>query len=396
MSNEQKPWEILTENLTESDVTKIMTKLGSATPLLDKDGNLVFQSLCHNSQSRKLCYYVKTKTFFCYKEWESFSLFSLVMRIKNCDFQQSFKYVCEVLEYNPQQARIKQNNMFEHYAREDWEILEKFSPIEFPEEEEQIYDTTILNLYDNLFYEGWIRENISIEAMRKYNIKYDIANERIIIPHYDINNNLVGIRCRNLNPNANAKYCPIQIEGKWFCHALSNHLYGLNNNKKQISRLKKAFIAEGEKAVLQAETYFPQNNFVVACCGSNISLNQIDLLLKMGVSEVQLGMDFDFHVIGDNIEYLKYRIKALKLAKKLIPYFEVYNICGYDEYSLQYKFSPTDFPKEKLIEMMKKKEPISRDKIEKELPMLIQKLDKLERGESIGECTNTAVNEYGF
>ena len=80
MSNEQKPWEILTENLTESDVTKIMTKLGSATPLLDKDGNLVFQSLCHNSQSRKLCYYVKTKTFFCYKEWESFSLFSQSVR----------------------------------------------------------------------------------------------------------------------------------------------------------------------------------------------------------------------------------------------------------------------------------------------------------------------------
>lgn len=396
MENITKPWERFIENITESDVVKIVTALGSADPITDKDGNLVFQSICHNSQSRKLCYYTRTKTFFCYKEWEAFSLFSLIMRVKTCDFQQAFKFACEITNYDPKQNRNSHSGMFDYYATDDWEILERFTPVEFPEEEEQVYNNNLLNLYSDLYYEGWIDEHISVESMKKYNIKYDIVNERIIIPHYNIDGELIGIRCRNLNPYANAKYCPIQIDGKWFCHALSNHLYGLNNNKTQISRLKKAFIAEGEKAVLQAETYFPDNNFVVACCGSNISFNQISLLVDLGVSEVQIGMDFDFHKIGENIEYLKYRIKALKLAKKLIPYFEVYNICGFDENTLDYKHSPTDFPKEKLVEMMKRKELITQEKIEKELPILIDKLDKLERGEILGREQDTTVNEYGF
>ena len=30
--------------------------------------------------------------------------------------------------------------------------------------------------------------------MKKYHIKYDIVNERIIIPHFDINNNTVEFR----------------------------------------------------------------------------------------------------------------------------------------------------------------------------------------------------------
>ena len=61
-----------------------------------------------------------------------------------------------------------------------------------------------------------MREEIAALNERKYNIKYDIVNNRIIIPHFDIDNNLIGIRCRNLSPQAEAKYCPIYLENKWY------------------------------------------------------------------------------------------------------------------------------------------------------------------------------------
>lgn len=57
--------------------------------------------------------------------------------------------------------------------------------------------------------------------MDKYNILYSISQEKIVIPHYDINNNLVGIRGRALNEweiENVGKYMPIRIENKWYAH----------------------------------------------------------------------------------------------------------------------------------------------------------------------------------
>ena len=44
-------------SLTKDDVTKIVINLGSAPPKLDSNGDLIFQSVCHGSQSWKLYYY---------------------------------------------------------------------------------------------------------------------------------------------------------------------------------------------------------------------------------------------------------------------------------------------------------------------------------------------------
>ena len=57
--------------------------------------------------------------------------------------------------------------------------------------------------------------------MDKYNILYSISQEKIVIPHYDINNNLIGIRGRALNEweiENVGKYMPIKIENKWYAH----------------------------------------------------------------------------------------------------------------------------------------------------------------------------------
>jgi DNA primase len=219
------------------------------------------------------------------------------MQVKECDFKTALKYVCEILNIRIDTFSAPTQGFVSNYTKADWDIFERFDRLQNgikTKEELESYNENILNLYSDLYYEGWIEENISIESMKKYHIKYDIVNERIIIPHFDINNNLIGIRCRNLNPMAEAKYCPIYIETVPYTHSLSCNLYGLNRNKEVIKSMKKVMIVESEKSTLQAETYFPNNNFVVACCGSSISNEQIQLLLTLGVEEVILGMDWDF------------------------------------------------------------------------------------------------------
>lgn len=86
--------------------------------------------------------------------------------------------------------------------------------------------------------------------MKLYNIRYSILQNKIIIPHYDVDNNLIGIRGRALNEEdlVYGKYMPIQIENKIYSHPLMFNLYGLNIVKNNIKRLKTAIIAESEKA----------------------------------------------------------------------------------------------------------------------------------------------------
>ena len=367
---QEKIWEKIIKELETEEVIKILQDLGSSTPKKATDGSLIFQSVCHNSSSYKLYYYPENKTFFCFRDWEKFNIFSLVMKTKNCDFAEAYKYVISLLN-KKFSSGLNFDGFGSHYMKEDWELFDKFNKIEddfLKDKEETLYfNPDILNLYNDYYYEGWINENINIASMKKFGIKYDMVNNRIIIPHYDKDNNLLGIRCRNLNDYAEAKYCPIVIEDCLYSHPLGKNLYGLNNNKETIKSLKKIMIVESEKSVLQSESYFPDHNFVVACCGSNISQKQIDLLLELGVTEVILGMDWDFNEVNFlDEEYCAYKKKIMKLCLKLIPYFTIEVLLPTDEPFL-YKCSPTDLGKDYLLKSMKSKLPVTYDMIINEL-----------------------------
>ena len=130
------------------------------------------------------------------------------MKVKECDFKTALKYVCDILNIRIDTFSAPTQGFVSNYTKADWDIFEKFDKLQTTlktKEEPEKYNENILNLYNDIYFEGWIKENISIESMKKYHIKYDIVNERIIIPHFDINNNLIGIRCRNLRSIEEAK-----------------------------------------------------------------------------------------------------------------------------------------------------------------------------------------------
>ena len=107
----------------------------------------------------------------------------------------------------------------------------------------------VFNFYPTV---EWLNDGISEEAMKEYNILYSIDRNSIIIPHFNENNELIGIRGRNLNDDdiKYGKYTPVQIEGVIYSHPLTYNLYGLNNVKENIERYRMAIIAESEKACM--------------------------------------------------------------------------------------------------------------------------------------------------
>lgn len=369
------------KSLTTEQVIAYMENLGSCPPIMGNDGILIFQSICHNSDSKKLYYYIDTYSFYCFKEQEKFNIYSLTMHCLGLEFKEAYLYVKNFFNITGYAVTNTDRLGFGNsYSKNDWDFFERYGEEESvatEKEEEEILNRNILSYYTDFYYDGWVNSHITVESMKKFDIKYDIMGNCIVIPHYNAFYELVGIRGRFLDVDSYAKYMPLTLEGQSFNHGLTNHLYGLWRNKYNIQSLEKVLIVEGEKSVMQAESYFPDNSFVVACCGQHISNAHVRLLLDLGVREVQLGFDSDFIKIGDNVRYLTYRKGILKKARKLIPYFRVYNVGAYNDKTIYYKCSPTDMGKGQLLDMMANKEWLCEEQIETELAEIETKLKEL-------------------
>ena len=124
-------------------------------------------------------------------------------------------------------------------------------------------------------------------------------------------------------------------------HPLGMALYNFNNSKRNITASRRAVIFEGEKSCLKYQSYFgKENDISVACCGSNISNYQMNLLLECGVREVAIALDRQFKELGDD-EFMKLKKSLLKLHKKYNNYTQISFIFD-KEMKTGYKDSPID------------------------------------------------------
>lgn len=359
-------------NLAIAEIKKIVNKLGGDC-YFKNDNILICETICHNhieeEKSHKLYYYNNTKLFKCYTECaDTFDIFELLIKVQNLqnpsEEMSLFKAV-KIIE----SILNKRFNFTQFFLKEESDqLISKQEKLISKDKENydysfRTYDETILNFLDKVVVKEWVEEGISVNTQQEYNIHFYAPDGQIIIPHYDINGALIGIRGRYLEDKLceiYGKYRPAYIHQQLYNHPLSFTLYGLNKTHLNIARHKKAIIFEGEKSVMLYDSYFGSNNNIsVACCGSSISKQQIDLLLKLGVNEIIIALDRQYKDINDD-ENKKYLMNIRKLAMKMIDFCSVSVI--YDlGHTLDYKDSPIDKGKEAFIDLFQKRIFISED-----------------------------------
>ena len=276
------------EMLKEEDIIKLCCYLqGSDEYLRDAYGNPIFSTVLDHPESSsgslKEYYYTQTKLFRCYTRGETYDVFEMVRRAKGLDtFKEAYDFVVDFFKLSD--FFIDDNT--EEELTDDWDIFQKIKDYT---REVSLEPPVIKSIPENLleyFYplaapREWIREGISPEIMRYFNIRVDSALHKIIIPHRDINGNLIGIRGRTYDPkelDEGKKYMPVFIEGDMYNHPLGKNLFGLYENQETIRKIKKVCVFEAEKSVLQIGSIFGiHNNWSVAVCGSNISEDQIKI-----------------------------------------------------------------------------------------------------------------------
>ena len=357
------------EELEIEEVYKIVEDF-SGEPM-DTNFGLTCLTICHNKiedlSSRKLYYYDNTKLFKCFTECsDTFDIFELIIKCfkiqKNeiIDLPQAITYLLNRLGKN-----FSSFSYNKKLLSEEDEVLMNLinsSMKEYNDEEQELkeYQTSIIDNLPLPRIIDWEEEGISYDTLKYYNIRFYTPSAQIIIPHYDINNRLVGIRGRLMikeDADKYGKYMPLIASGVIYSHPLGFNFYGLNFNKKAVEKFKTIIIFEGEKSVLKYGSYFNnEENISVAVCGSSISNNQIKELIKLDINEVVIAFDRQYIEYKDE-ECIKWHKKINEIVCKIKDYIKV-SVIFDTENKLNYKDSPIDQGRRVFIELYKNRKEV--------------------------------------
>lgn len=257
--------------------------------------------------SPSLIFYPDTKIFQGYSAGRAYDAIALVQTRLNllgqtCSFLDACNWILEKTSLDPTKITKPLTNSHVY----DWSELERFVRVRKYGNQLPEYDRNIIDTLPPLYPQAWIDEGISEETMAKYQIRYYERCNQTVIPCFDDEARLIGVRVRNWDKDRveQTKYMPlITLDGQCYKFNTNQVFYGINYNKPEIERTGKVIIVESEKAVMKLDTYMGRHNIALGMYGSNLGLQRRNQLIKMGVNTVSYVVDNDF--IGQDDEFFE-------------------------------------------------------------------------------------------
>lgn len=178
-------------------------------------------------------------------------------------------------------------------------------------EEIEIYPESILDNFSKEWNLRFLKDNISIDVQREFDIGFDDITQRITIPWRDFEGNICGVMGRSSIDGVENKYLPIIAFKK------SNTLYGYSENYIELCD-NNIFIGESEKFVLQLKTMGYPN--AVALGGNSLSDVQIEEILALNPKNLIFCYDegLEMEVINRNFNKLKKHMTFRNIGVYLI------------------------------------------------------------------------------
>lgn len=217
-------------------------------------------------------------------------------------------------------------------------------------------------------------DGIPLQQLIDFDVAYYPKRGTIILPHHNINGDIVGLYERSFAPTQEemrkifgygpkewiedksawaaihcapkSKYMPLWKEGKYRdkekpCWSFPNsrNLYGLHKAKEAIRESGKAIIFEGAKSVMLAHAYgYP---FAVASHTFGASESHLAMLIQAGAKEIILAFDKQYKA-PEGKEWDTYEQRTQRLAGRVRRFVKVSRICDREGAFLGYKDAPID------------------------------------------------------
>lgn len=214
-----------------------------------------------------------------YKRDMNGDIITLIEELKHLSFRDSLNYINNYLGFDTTYKKIEKPKIFGGF----------FDKIKKHQEgiyEIKKYPDSILNQYEPVGNELFQKDNISLETQRIFNIGYDMITQRITIPAYSCEGDLIGVMGRWNGENYDEldipKYYPLIEYPKRLT------LYGYHINYNNLIN-NYVWIFESQKSVLKMY----QNNIrnCVACECSSISEIQVKYIQSLNPKGVIIAFD---------------------------------------------------------------------------------------------------------
>jgi len=302
-----------------------------------REKDTYFQFPNHNGDNMSACsIYKNTLAYINFSHNKQGNLFTLVKEEKGFSLKGAISKIIEITEIDDKDlTRKKIKYPFGGFYKK---LNKKKSVIK---DDYKIYDEDLLPPSTNLST-YWLKDCVSLLSMEKFGVRYSFNNE-ILIPIYDLFDNLIGCKVRKIDADSNNRFYSLLGYSK------TRVLYGLNVNYSDILNKNILFIFESEKSVLQCDSY--GMNCAVAIGGHNISNIQSDMIKGLRIDKIIVAFDE-----GIPEEEIIYNCNKLKL-NNLIVKNKVGYIFDNDNEFLEKgsKDSPSDLGKDKFLKLMKNK-----------------------------------------
>ena len=307
------------------NIIKVLTKLGHER--IQSRGKYITFANISGDNPNACSILTETLSYQNFSHGGGGNIYTLVMDDLGCGFPKALDTIAKwlgitkTLQYD---IHLPFNAFYKNVLREQLEPesgMRKYSEDRLPP----------LDSFSKLF----VDDHISVEAQKHFGVRYCHEDDCILIPVYNMNNELVGVKARN---NSNDDY-----NNRWYAwipYAKTHVVYGLNWNYKNIINKKTLIIVESEKAVMQAWDFGLY--CVVAIGGHSISETQARIIKSLMVENIIIA--FDESICEDEIKY-----EASKLCVNNFTYKNnvsyIYDK-NHDYLRLESKDSPMDNGKE--------------------------------------------------
>ena len=214
---------------------------------------------------------LNTMTFYDFKNLKTGNVLDLLELILN---KNKLQIIFEI------QRIIKEENY-------KIEVLENHKVYEYEKKELLNYPIQLLDLYNNVISDLFLKDGIKEETQIIFDIRHDKETDRVLIPVI-FKEKLVGIIGRYNNkevPKKVPKYYPILVYPK------SEVLFGYDLCKNTILKNNSVILVESEKSVMKSIQVDFYNTLAVG--GSNVSNSQIELLKELNFERVFICFDSD-------------------------------------------------------------------------------------------------------
>lgn len=209
----------------------------------------------------------------------------------------------------------------------------------------KVYEDDVMIEYINKFNTLFLKDGISLETQKKFNIGVCHLSSRITVPWYNYQGELVGVEGRYLGDYAKDE------TPKWFPlipFPKSQVLFGYNVNYKELQNNNDIFIGESSKFTMQLDTMGIPNS--VGLGGNAIHSQQIKQLSWLNPRRLIFCFDegLDEDIIKRQIDKTKIMLKFSDIQVGYVLDKEC-EILEKDS-----KCSPSDLGKEKFDELITK------------------------------------------